>query len=68
MTPFEGPPSILLVRLRLVGDVVFTTPVIGALRRRYPEARLVYVVENAAAPIVAGNPAMHRWLLNTLNG
>ena len=56
MTPFEGPPSILLVRLRLVGDVVFTTPVIGALRRRYPEARLVYVVENAAAPIVAGNP------------
>ena len=48
--------SILIVRLRLVGDVVFTTPVIRALRRRYPDARLVYVVENAAAPIVAGNP------------
>lgn len=49
-------PSILIVRLRLVGDVVFTTPVVAALRRRYPDARLVYVVENAAAPIVAGNP------------
>jgi len=48
--------SILIVRLRLVGDVVFTTPVIAALRRRYPDARLVYVVENAAAPIVAGSP------------
>ena len=51
--------SILLVRLRLVGDVVFTTPVIAALRRRYPEARLVYVVENASAPIVAGNPHLN---------
>jgi ADP-heptose:LPS heptosyltransferase len=27
--------SILLVRLRLIGDVVFTTPLIRALRRRY---------------------------------
>ncbi len=48
--------SILLVRLRLIGDVIFTTPVIRALRRRYPSARLVYVVEPAAAPVVAGNP------------
>jgi predicted lipopolysaccharide heptosyltransferase III len=48
--------DILIVRLRLIGDVVFTTPVIGALRRRFPDARLVYLVEAQAAPIVAGNP------------
>ncbi len=48
--------SILLVRLRLIGDVIFTTPVIRALRRRYPSARLVYVVEPAAAPVVTGSP------------
>jgi lipopolysaccharide heptosyltransferase II len=48
--------SILLVRLRLIGDVIFTTPVIRALRRRYPSARIVYVVEHAAAPVVSGNP------------
>lgn len=59
ITPTRAPRSILLVRLRLVGDVVFTTPVIAALRRRYPQARLVYVVENAAAPIVAGNPHLN---------
>jgi lipopolysaccharide heptosyltransferase II len=47
---------ILLVRLRLIGDVVFTTPVIRALRRRYPDAYLSYLVEPAAAPIVTGNP------------
>jgi predicted lipopolysaccharide heptosyltransferase III len=48
--------SILLVRLRLIGDVVFTTPVIRALKRRYPEATLVYLVEPVAAPVVAANP------------
>jgi lipopolysaccharide heptosyltransferase II len=46
---------ILLVRLRLIGDVVFTTPVIAALRRRFPHAHLAYVVEPHAAPVVAGN-------------
>jgi len=48
--------KILLVRLRLIGDVVFTTPLIAALRRAYPGARITYLVEPAAAPIVAGNP------------
>jgi predicted lipopolysaccharide heptosyltransferase III len=47
---------ILLVRLRLVGDVVFTTPAVHALRRRFPHARLDYVVESAAAPIVRHSP------------
>jgi len=48
--------NILLVRLRLIGDVVFTTPVIRAIRRRYPAARLVYLVEEGAAPVVQENP------------
>lgn len=44
------------MRLRLLGDVALSTPLIGALRRRFPDARLAYVVEPAAAPVVAGNP------------
>ena len=44
------------MRLRLIGDVVFTTPAIRALRRRFPDARLTYLVEESAAPIVRGNP------------
>jgi heptosyltransferase I len=48
-------PRILLVRLRLIGDVVFTTPLIGALRRHFPDAHLAYVVEPPAAPVVCGN-------------
>jgi lipopolysaccharide heptosyltransferase II len=49
-------PRILLVRLRLIGDVVFTTPVIAALRRRYPDAHITYLVEAHAAAVVRGNP------------
>ena len=48
--------NILLIRLRLIGDVVFTTPIIRALRREFPHARLSYVVEPHAWPVVAGNP------------
>ena len=49
--------KILLVRLRLIGDVVFTTPLIRALRRRFPDAHLTYLVEPAAAPVVPGQSA-----------
>ncbi len=48
--------KILLVRLRLIGDVVFTTPAIRALRRHYPDAHITYVVEEEAAPVVRANP------------
>jgi lipopolysaccharide heptosyltransferase II len=48
--------NILLVRLRLIGDVVFTTPIVRALRRQFPAARLTYLVEPAAAPVVRQNP------------
>ena len=39
--------NILLIRLRMIGDVVFTTPAIRALRRRFPDARITYLVEDA---------------------
>ncbi len=54
---------ILLVRLRLIGDVVFTTPMLRALRRRYPEAHLTYVVEPLAAPVLAGNPHLNELIV-----
>ena len=36
--------------------MVFTTPAIQALRRRFPDAHLTYIVEPAAAPVVLNNP------------
>jgi lipopolysaccharide heptosyltransferase II len=52
----EPAHHILLVRLRLIGDVVFTTPAIGALKRRFPHARLTYLVEASAEPVVRHHP------------
>ena len=48
--------NVLLIRLRLIGDVVFTTPLPRALKRAFPDTRLSYLVEEAAAPVVAHNP------------
>jgi ADP-heptose:LPS heptosyltransferase len=49
-------PRILLIRLRLIGDVVFTTPAIRAIRRALPGSRLCYLVEGPAVPVLAHNP------------
>lgn len=48
--------KILLIRLRLIGDVVFTTPIPRALKRAFPGSRISYLVEEAAAPVIARNP------------
>jgi ADP-heptose:LPS heptosyltransferase len=48
--------NILLIRLRLIGDVVFTTPIPRALKRAFPASHIAYLVEPQAAPVVAGNP------------
>ena len=50
--------KILLVRLRLIGDVVFTTPAIGALRRKFPSAHITYLVEAPAEPVVRHHPGI----------
>jgi ADP-heptose:LPS heptosyltransferase len=59
----RSPSRILLVRLREIGDVIFTTPAVHALRRRFPAAHLTYVVEPAAAPVVVHNPHLDRVLI-----
>jgi lipopolysaccharide heptosyltransferase II len=54
---------ILLVRLRPIGDVVFTTPLLSALRRHRPQAHITYVVEPDAAPVVEGNPHINELIV-----
>jgi len=56
------------VRLRQIGDVVFTTPAVAALRRQFPGAHLTYLVEPAAAPIVAGNPHLDEVIVTPRRG
>ncbi len=39
--------------------MVFTTPAIGAVRRRFPTAHITYLVEAPAAPVVRHHPGLN---------
>ncbi len=47
---------VLLIRLREIGDVVFTTPAVRALRQHFPDASITYIVEPVAADVIRSNP------------
>ena len=48
---------ILLIKPSAVGDVVHTLPVLEKLRRRYPQARIDWLLTPENAQIVRGHPA-----------
>jgi lipopolysaccharide heptosyltransferase II len=50
------PTSLLIVKLGSIGDVVHSLPVLTALRRRFPEARIGWVVGEAAHSLLVGHP------------
>ena len=47
---------VLIVRTSALGDVVHALPVLTALRRHLPEARIGWVVEEGMAPVLGGHP------------
>ncbi|HEX2254261.1 MAG TPA: glycosyltransferase family 9 protein [Thermoanaerobaculia bacterium] len=53
-------PRILLVRTSALGDVVHCLPVLTALARHLPRARIAWVVERGIAPLLAGHPLLER--------
>jgi heptosyltransferase-1 len=54
---------ILLVRTSSLGDVVHSLPVLAALRRHLPGARIGWVVEEAYAPLLAGHPDLDQLIV-----
>ena len=58
MTPLALPahPRILVVTLRRLGDVLFATPLIAAIRAAWPQATIDALVFDDTAGILAGNP------------
>ncbi|MAF35033.1 hypothetical protein CMO91_04270 [Candidatus Woesearchaeota archaeon] len=53
--PFQEPQRILVLRLEMIGDVVLTTPMLAALRRRFRHAKISIAVRPSAAPALAKN-------------
>jgi len=54
---------ILLVKPSSLGDVVHALPVLHGLRRRYPEARIDWLIGSAFAPLLTGHPALTNLIL-----
>lgn len=48
--------SILIIRRDNIGDLVLTTPLFEAIRRRYPNAYIAVLVNSYNAPAILGNP------------
>ena len=50
--------NILIVRLKSIGDIVFTLPAVNAVRENFPEAKLHFLISAEHAPLVRGFAAV----------
>ena len=46
--------NILLIRLKAIGDVIFTLPAVAVLREHYPEAKISFLASKENAPLLQG--------------
>jgi len=58
----ENINRILVIKLRAIGDVLLSTPVVQNLHDRFPLAKIDFVTDKFAADVVTGNP----WLSSVL--
>ena len=59
-TPF--PTRILIIKCRAQGDVLRTTPLLPALKRKYPLSHVTWVVDRESLDLLLYNPYVHRLL------
>lgn len=61
--------NILLIRLSSLGDIILTSPLVRELRRKYPDARIDFVVRREYADIVRLFPWISNiYILDTAKG
>jgi ADP-heptose:LPS heptosyltransferase len=51
--------NILLIRLKSIGDVVFTLPAVNTLRDHFPAAKITFLTSRENAPLLRGFPAVN---------
>jgi predicted lipopolysaccharide heptosyltransferase III len=58
-----APDRILVIKLRYLGDVLLSTPVLAALRAAFPKARLSMLVNPGTEAMIAENPHLDEVLI-----
>lgn len=64
----SAPHRILVIRLDRLGDVILSTPVLQALRERFPHAFIAMMVQPACQDAVLGNPHLNEVILYDKDG
>ncbi len=59
----EGIKKILVIKLRHLGDVLLTTPVVSALKKRFEGAEIDAYIYKEAAPMLEGHPGISNLIL-----
>jgi heptosyltransferase-1 len=56
--PEISPRRILLIKPSSLGDIVHALPVVSALRTRFPQASIHWLINRAFAPLLEGHPCV----------
>ena len=56
--------NILMIKLSAIGDVIHTLPALAALRKKFPDAHITWVIEEAAADLIMDHPALDRVIIS----
>jgi len=60
--------NILVIKLRYIGDVLLATPVLRALRERFPDAQLTMAVNRGTEDVLKWNPDLNEILVVERSG
>ncbi|HTC19233.1 MAG TPA: glycosyltransferase family 9 protein [bacterium] len=66
-TRHDSPRKILVIRLRAIGDIVLSTPVLRALRKAFPAAQIHFATYAVNEPLLRHNPNLNRLMVNPAN-
>ena len=58
------PVEILIVKLSAIGDVVHTLAFLDVLHQNFPKAKIDWLVEEGAAGVIEGHPAIRRVIIS----
>jgi|GEM_PF-456814 len=56
LSDMEKAPDILVFKLSAIGDIILTTPILPALKEKYPGTRITFMAGREAAPLLENHP------------